>query len=265
MKTHIVMPIGVSQPGTPVLDLLEKSIDSIQRQTSSNYILTVAADSNVPEDCKKLLVKKGVDIKWFESASFFRKGGIWKKISETWKTTDTKYLAFMHYDDLWDSKKLEMQVQRMEEEGLNSSWSEVYIIDSDGNIVSTDCAHIQEFDIYSAGKKTVAQAHSMIVKRDSFFDSGIMEFQDKWSPIFEDLFILFCNKIGKGKKIEGSKFFWRNHAMNMSNSILSDSKWKDLLSEQKKIGEYDDYIMYNVSISLDAVMRKIIQEIHEKN
>lgn len=265
MKTHIVIPIGVSQPGTPVLDLLEKSIDSIQKQTSSEYILTVAADTNVSDECKEMLLSKSVNVKWFEPASFFRKGGIWKKITETWKTTDTKYLAFMHYDDLWDSRKLEIQVKRMEEDSLNSSWSEVYVIDDKGNIVSPDCSHIKEFDKYSAGKRTVAQAHSMIVTRQSFFDSGIMEFQDRWSPVFEDLFIVFCNKMGNGKKAEGSRFFWRNHAMNMSNSILTDTKWKDLMIEQKQIGQYDDNsIQQDVNIMHD-VMRNIIQEIHANN
>lgn len=264
MITHIVIPIGVSQPGTPILSLLDKSISSIQNQTSTDYILTVAADTNISDECKKLLSDKKVEVKWFEPASFFRKGGIWKKISETWKTTETKYLAFMHYDDVWDTNKLKIQVDEMEKNSLDSSWTETYIIDENDNIVSHDCASILVFDKHSAGKRTAAQAHSMIVKRDSFFNSGIMEFQDCWSPVFEDLFVLIFNKIGNGKKVNNSKFYWRNHAMNMSNSILSDKKWKDLMIEQKQIGQYDDSLIEKDVQYMHNVMRKIIEDIYAR-
>ena len=261
MKTHIVIPIGVSQPGTPVLSLLEKSIDSVLQQSSKEFILTVAADNNVSDECKKLLSDKGVEVKWFETSSFFRRGGIWKKISETWKTTDTKYVAFMHYDDIWDSKKLEVQVNQMESEDLNSSWSEVYVIDDNDNVVSGDCSYIEQFDSQSAGRRTCAQAHAMIVKREAFFSSGIMEFENTWSPVFEDLMIVFCNRQGRGKKVYGAKFFWRNHAMNMSNSILTDEKWKDLMNEQKTIGQYDDSSIESDANKMHQTMNRIVQEI----
>jgi glycosyltransferase involved in cell wall biosynthesis len=238
MKTHIVIPIGVSQPGTPVLDLLEKSIDSIQRQTSSNYVLTVAADSNVSDDCKKLLSEKGVNVKWFEPASFFRRGGIWKKISETWKSTDTKYLAFLHYDDMWHSQKLEIQVKEMEANKLAYSWSETYVIDKNTNVVSGDCSFVEKFDTTNIHVKTLGLAHAMIVNREDFFSSGILEFEDKWSPVWENLFILHMQRSGNGKKAPGSKFFWRNHDMNMTNSIFVDPLLKPVMDEQHIIGNY---------------------------
>lgn len=260
MKTHIVIPIGVSQPGTPVLSLLEKSIDSVLSQTSSEYVLTIASDSNVSDECKALLEKKNVQVKWFEPASFFRRGGIWKKIVETWKDSDTKYLAFLHYDDLWDSAKLETQILAMEQEDLNCSWSEVYVIDEKDNVVSSDCSHIYQFDKNTMGKRTLAQAHSVIVKRETFFTSGIIEYQDRWSPVFEDLFLVFCSKGGKNRKVNSAKFFWRNHDMNMSNSILTLEKWKDLMLEQKNVGQYaDDVIQQDIEV-LQQVMIKIINE-----
>jgi hypothetical protein len=261
MKTHIVIPIGVSQPGTPVLELLEKSIESIQNQSSKDFILTVASDNNVSDECKALLQAKNVEVKWFEPGSFFRRGGIWKKITDTWKTSDTKYLAFMHYDDIWDSKKLEVQIEIMEKENLNSSWSEVYVIDDTDSITSGDCSFFSEFSRETVGRRSVAQAHSMIVERESFFSSGIMEFENMWSPVFEDLFMVFCNKQGNGKKVSGAKFYWRNHSMNMSNSILTDIKWEELLTEQKRKGEYQDDIIQRDVEYMHQVMRNIIQKI----
>jgi hypothetical protein len=36
-------------------------------------------------------------------------------------------------------------------------------------------------------------------------------------------------------KTHGARFFWRNHDMNMSNSILTDIEWKDLMEDQRVI------------------------------
>ena len=261
---HIVMPIGVSQPGTPVLSLLEKSIDSILNQSFKHYIFTVAADENVSTECKKLLEKKGVDVMWFPTASFFRRGGIWKKITEAWKTTSTKYLAFIHYDDLWDSSKLKKQLMFMESESLNSSWSELYLIDDNHNVNPNDYARFEQFDVDNVGLRTPAMAHSMIVKRTSFFDSGIMEFENTWSPVWEDLFVLYMNKQGKGKKSHGAKMMWRNHRMNMSNSIFIDPLLKDVLAEQKTIGEYSNEECEQDSLVLHQHMLKLTKEIKHK-
>ena len=237
-KTHIVIPIGVATPGTPVLSLLDKSITSIQNQTSKEYILTVAADNDVSDKCKKLLIDKNVDTKWYTPGTFFKRGGIWKKISDTWETSDTKYLAFLHYDDLWDIGKLEKQVSVMEEKNLNSSWSSTFIMDENDTVISGDVSIWESFSTSTVGYRTCAFAHSCIVKRNEFFDSGIMEFRDTWSPVFEDMFTLYLQKMGNGQKVHDAKFYWRNHSMNMSNSILSDSKWKNLMEEQRIIGNY---------------------------
>lgn len=257
--THIVIPIGVSQPGTPVLKYLEKSIDSIQNQSSKNYLLTVAADDNISEECKNLLIKKNVNVKWFEPASFFRKGGIWKKICETWKTSDTKYLAFLHYDDFWDSLKLEKQVKQMEENNLSSSWAQSFVIDENDFIISGDCSSINEFSKQTIGYRTLALAHAMIVKRTDFFkENGITMFENTWAPVFEDIFVIYAHLWGKGQKVNGAGFFWRNHSMNMTNSIISGKQeYSKLLAEQRIIANYS-----NEEVDIDAkMMNEKIQEL----
>jgi hypothetical protein len=259
-KTHIVIPIGVSQPGTPVLSLLEKSVGSILNQTSKEFILTVASDDNIPDTHKKFLEDAGVQVKWFPPASFFRRGGIWKKITETWKDSDTKYLSFLHYDDFWDIKKLELQVQAMEEKNLSTSWSEVYVIDGESRVVSGDCATFQHFTKENAGFTSTAWAHSVITRRDTFFESGIVEHQDRWSPLFEMLYKVYLHKQGNGEKVAGSRFFWRNHEMNMTNSIFVDPALKPIMEEQRVIGEYPSD---NVDRDYNAMREQMNQIINE--
>lgn len=261
MKTHIVIPIGVSQPGTPVLSLLEKSVNSILNQSSKEFILTVASDDNIPDEHKKFLESVGVQVKWFPPASFFRRGGIWKKITESWKDTDTKYVSFLHYDDLWDQDKLRIQVNLMEEKNLSTSWSEVYVLNDSGQLASGDCASFQTFTRENAGHSSLAWAHSVITRRDTFFQSGIMEHQDRWSPVFENMFKVYLHRQGNGQKAIGARFFWRNHSMNMSNSMFVDPSLKPIMEEQRIIGDYKiDNVEKDYALMLEQ-MNHIINEI----
>jgi len=264
MKTHIVIPIGVSQPGTPVLSLLEKSIRCIQNQTSKDFILTVASDDNISEECKELLNKLNVRVEWFKPASFFRRGGIWKKISECWKKEDTEYVAFLHYDDLWHESKLEKQIQAMDREDLNATWSETFVINENDQVVSQGCAYFNRMTRDMVGVRSLAMAHSFIVRKKAFFNSGIMNYENVWSPVFEDLFVLYMSKIGangKARKVDDAIFYWRNHSSNMSNSMFVDPKWKNLMDEQRVIGEYSNAEIDEDVKMLHSEMERVKNEI----
>jgi hypothetical protein len=95
-KTHVVIPIGVAAPGTPVLSLLRASIDCVLGQSTPDVVLTIASDSDVSEECKSLLDSYGekINVRWFEPASFFRRGGIWKKYLPAGKRQIASTLLF---------------------------------------------------------------------------------------------------------------------------------------------------------------------------
>ena len=234
MKVHIVIPIGVGAPGTPVQDYLEKSVNSILNQTSQEYILTVAADSNIPDRCKKFLEEHKINVKWFDPWTYFRKGGIWKKIFDTWKDTNTEFVSFLHYDDLWDSNKLALQLSTLEDKNIKGSWSEAYIMDGSGNVHTNDYS-FSELSFNTVGQRSMAFSHSIIVSRDSLFNSGILDFEDKWAANFEDMYALFFHKIKYVAKTHGAKFYWRNHNMNISNTVHEDAQF---VIEQRSITDY---------------------------
>jgi hypothetical protein len=243
MKTHIVIPIGVGTPGTPVQTYLEQSVNSILNQSSQDFILTVAADTNIPDRCKEFLESKGVKIKWFETFSYFRKGGIWKKIFDTWKEEDTKYVAFLHYDDLWDSEKLKIQVDLMESKSLAGSYSEVMIMDDQSRYNPNDYS-FPALTRETVGTRTMAFAHSCIINKEALFNGGILETEDKWSEHyydkfsigFEDIWAVFVHKLKIVERATGAKMFWRTHDMSVSNTFRAGN---DLVTEQR------DAISYN--------------------
>jgi len=263
-KTHIVMPIGVASPGTPVPALLDLSIRGLRQQTSDDYHLTVAADTDISEECKGILRKHGCHIKWFDPHSFFARGGIWKKISGVWKEHESKYIAFHHYDDFWHPTKLYEQVKFMEESDLLGSWSRTIIIDGQGQPRSNDVS-MPEMTAATIGTRSAAFPHSCIVNREAFFNCGIMKYEDQWSPIFEEMWALYFHKIKKVARAEEALFYWRNHADNMSNTLClwdqPNSKWKGNVESQMNTTAYqkDDMEsdMHQINVELEAEKEEI--------
>lgn len=268
MSTHIVIPIGVAHPGSPFPHLLIKSINSILQQDSHDFILTIAADSNVPDEIKKILEEKEASewygrfrIKWFSPHSFFAPGGIWKKITDCWKEVDTKYVAFLHYDDLWHKEKLHRQVNAMERENLLGSWSSTYIIDGNDNLVSGDVASWSHFTASTVTSRTPAFAHSIIVNRDAFFNCGIMKYEMKWSPLFEELYTIYMHKIGQMRKVEDAIFYWRSHENNMTSTVLQPNNiYQDIVEMQRQEAKYPNE---DVTSDHHFVVRDIQEEIRQ--
>ena len=256
-KLHVVIPIGVGAENTPIQQYLETSVNSILNQTCNEIILTVAADSNIPQRCIDFLNKKKVEIKWFDSFTYFRHGGIWKKIADTWRDTNTNYIAFMHYDDIWDLNKAKIQIDLMEEQNLNGSFSEVYICDNTDSIISKDQS-FSDLSINTIGTRTCAFAHSTIIARHALQESGIFQYENNWAANFEDLWALYIHKLKTIKKANGAKMFWRTHDHSVSATFKEES---EIIQYQRNITKYTltDTLKDAYKIDLDDIKKEIIK------
>jgi hypothetical protein len=243
MKTHIVIPIGVSVPGTPVQKHLETSVNSILSQTSQDYILTVAADINIPDSARLFLEEKGIEIKWFEPHTWFKKGSIWTKLFDAWEEKESDNIAFLHYDDVWDREKLAIQHEIMEFQGLKGSYSEAYIIDDAGNIKPTDYS-FPALSKDTVGMRTMAMAHSIISNKEAFLSSGILDYRDQWAGNYEDMYCLFFHKLRDVAKAPGAKFYWRDHGMNQTSTHSESAQY--VLEQRAATG-------YSLSETMDDV------------
>jgi hypothetical protein len=255
MKTQVVIPIGVAAEGTPVQKFFEEGIESLLSQTEKVDIW-IAADENVPDRIKDFIKKQDLKVKWFEPHSFFRKGSIWKKIFDTWKEGDSEFVAFMHYDDVWDSMKHEMQLEHIQKENLNGSWSEVYVINDQSMAITGDCAGITEFNYSTVGRRHTAFAHSCVVNKEELFNSGIDECENEWTGNFEDVWAIFLAKIGNMKKTSGAKFFWRNHAHNITNSHGEPGHEAHYVKEQRDICNYQLKDVMDDVNSLNNILKR---------
>jgi hypothetical protein len=233
MKAHIVIPIGVGAPGTPHPAYLRDSIESIINQTSSEWILTVASDSNVSDEVKELLqeYEGKIKVKWFEPFSFFRKGSIWKKIWDCWQEDNAEFLAFLHYDDVWEKSKLEEQLKFIEANNLKIATSRVFQIDVNRNVVSPDL---------SGG--TYAICHSMLIRREAIEASNLLLRYNEWAAYFERVLIEEMVCMGNWLRCDSAVFYHRTHDKSITNTMHENAEY---VKEQTAQTGYTLRDMYN--------------------
>lgn len=235
MDLVVVIPIGISSPGTPVVKFLNWCIESLQKQqTSFSYRVVFAADKNLPDDVFSILNNTGFEISLYEPYYFMRRGGIWKKIYTEWQNYDSKYVAFCHYDDLWGDNKIQNQLSFMETNSLELSWSKVQVINDNNMIVSPDVSGYSLLTKDTLRGGSYAFSHSSILKKESWFNSGIVDKIERATAVYEHLQFLYSHKL-KGKKDESSIFYHRSHGDSVSNQFNSE---KEFMKEQRKIANY---------------------------
>jgi hypothetical protein len=256
-KLHIVIPIGISSPGTPVPEFLLNGIESLKSQTQDNILITVAADDNIPDVCKQILRDTGVNVDWFPSYSYFTKEGIWGKIFKSWEKYDSKYVAFLHYDDLWEENKAKSQIDFIEKNNLDGCWSSVYLIDNNNNITSGDSMVLAELSAHSVGYLVPWICHSTIIKKDTILNCGILEYREKWNCDFEWLYTTFLHKIKNLKKCNDAILLWRQHVDQVSHSQgINMKEDTQHVQEQRNLVGYtfdetmedSRYVMENVNL-----------------
>jgi hypothetical protein len=215
---HVVMPLGVGAPGTPVLAHLHASLECIARQTCRDVRLTVAADEDLPAPARALIEAHGADIVWYPVGTYFAKGGIWKKITDQWQAVESAYVAYLHYDDLWDDDKLEQQIALIEQHDLNGAYTAGLEIDDQGTVRSGDLA-LPALDPSQAGMHPGAWVvHSLLLRRDAILASGLLAHESRWAAIFEQLFFLYVLKVGRVAKCTTTSFYYRDHPATITNT-----------------------------------------------
>jgi hypothetical protein len=217
-RVHIVMPIGVGAPGTPVLRHLRASLDCLARQTYRDFRVTVAADENIPLEARSLVEAYGAEIVSYPTDTYFRPGGIWKKITDQWQAVPSDYVAYFHYDDLWDETKLAEQVALIESRTLNGCYTAGLRIDDEGVVTPGDIA-LPALDPSLAGSHPGAWTlHSLLLRRDAILRSGLLAHEQSWAAIFEQLLFLYVLKIGRVEKCTTTSFYYREHPATITNT-----------------------------------------------
>jgi hypothetical protein len=263
-KLHVVIPIGVSSPGTPIPEFLLNGIESLKEQTLDTILITVAADENISDECKQVLKDTGVNVEWFPEYSYFTKEGIWGKIFRCWEKYDSQYVSFLHYDDLWESNKALNQITFIEENNLDGCWSKVFLINDNNEITSGDSMSINELSANSVGYLIPWMCHSTLIKKDTILNSGILDYREKWNCDFEWLYTVFLHKIKNLKKCEDAIFLWRQHENQVSHAQgINMKEDNEHVKEQRELIGYSfDETMEDSKFVMDNVNLEQIKNLY---
>ena len=260
----IVIPLGVSVPGTPVFKYLQLCVESIQKQkTSYNYDIIFSCDTNVNDNVKQFLESTNFKIAWYDPFYYFKKGGIWKKIYDQWNLNESRYYAFSHYDDLWSENKIQSQIDKLDETKSDICWSRVQIIDS-GDFIINEVKTIDQLTnqtLYNT--PTYAFSHSTIVSK-KIFDTNIMEHAYSWSAIYEELYYIYSHKL-KGIKDNNSIFYHRIHNDSISNTFNDEDSVHVVQQRKETNYSLSETIKDAKSINLNLIRKNISQEIFNEN
>jgi len=253
----ITIPIGISTPGTPVVSHLHNCLQSLKTQkTNYNYQVIIASDNNVSLEVMDCIKESGFEFKLYEPYTYMRRGGIWKKIYDQWTYYETKYVAFCHYDDMWSENKIQSQLDLMEQNELELSWSKVYVINEKNEIISADLANYQKLDKFSLKMGcSYAFCHSSILKKDSLFNTGILDKIEKGTAVYEGLQFIYSHKL-KGIKDNNSIFYHRIHKNSVSQQCHTETEF---MKRQRIVVDYslDDVLKDRDELDIENITNEI--------
>jgi hypothetical protein len=232
------------------IESLETNQWSIKNQ-STPVTLTVAMDEDLPEDKQQMIYKYADKVKVFPRASYYAKGGIWKKIWTCWKESKADYVAWQGYDDISHSQRFAFQVEAIERTQANSCFGiQRYFTDSiDNSKMETD-GNIN-FLNYLGGH--VSFMGGFLHRKNAILSSGLGKYQNKWVHYFEGLLYLFTLKSGLPCNSDGT-FFFRFH-----KGSIAETKNHSWVTEQRDITNYtyEECILDWETIKFDKLCKTV--------
>ena len=242
------------------LEYLFIALKSIFKQSYKNFKILIVYDDEDKTDLFKIkkffkntLFKRKISYKiivnkYSLGAGYARNVGI--------KKSNTKYLAFLDSDDIWDKNKLNIQINFMEKNNILFSHTSYHVINSNNKIISSRSARneiifkdlIKSCDI---GLSTVIVSSSLLGK-DKLIFPRIKTKED---------YVLWLQIVKKIKTIRGLNFkltYYRK-----TKNSLSSNKLLSLINGYKVYRNYMNYgliksLFYLFILSINSLKKTII-------
>ena len=242
------------------LDYLFIALKSIFKQSYKNFKILIVYDDEDKSDLFKIkkffknnFLKRKISYKiivnkYSLGAGYARNVGI--------KKSNTKYLAFLDSDDIWDKNKLNIQINFMEKNNILFSHTSYHVINSNNKIISSRSARkemifndlIKSCDI---GLSTVIVSSSLLSK-DKLMFPRIKTKED---------YVLWLQIVKKIKTIRGLNIkltYYRK-----TKNSLSSNKLLSLINGYKVYRNYMNYgliksLIYLFILSINSLKKMII-------
>ena len=197
-------------------EFILKSVNSVLKQSYKNFEIIIIYDDREKEDLD--LIKKIVSIdkrikliinKKSLGAGLSRNRGI--------KKAKGDFISFIDSDDLWERKKLELQIKFMKKNNYSISHTSYNIIDIDNNLLAKRTAK-NFFNVSELLKSCDIGLSSVIVRREILIGECLFV-----SLKTKEDFVLWLNILKKNFKIGGLRknlMYWRKLDKSLSTSTI---------------------------------------------
>lgn len=197
-------------------EFILKSINSVLKQSYKNFEIIIIYDDREKEDLD--LIKKIVSIdkrikliinKKSLGAGLSRNRGI--------KKAKGDFISFIDSDDLWERKKLELQIKFMKKNNYSISHTSYNIIDINNNLLAKRTAK-NFFNVSELLKSCDIGLSSVIVRREILIGECLFV-----SLKTKEDFVLWLNILKKNFKIGGLRknlMYWRKLDKSLSTSTI---------------------------------------------
>ena len=227
------------------------TINSVLRQTYKNFEIIIIYDDQDKNDLsfikKFTKLDKRISLiinKKSLGAGLSRNNGI--------KRCKGKYIAFIDSDDIWEKKKLELQIKFMKKRNCQISHTNYEIIDKENKVLSHRTA--RDFNSINELIKSCDIGLSSVIAKKEIF-KGECFFADLKTK--ED-FVLWLNILKKNIKICALKkdlMYWRKLDNSLSSSIFQ--KLRDGYSVYNKFMKFNfiKSLFYLFLLSLNSLLK----------
>ncbi len=234
-EVNLIIPLGNGDPRLNVPDekLLTRRLEMVREQTIP-IKLTIAVDTNLKPEKLRIAEKYADEISYFGRDSYFAPGGIWYKIYKCWEKSDCRYVAWQGYDDYSSRDRFGKQLIKIESANANTCVCKNWLADPNG----TTPVLSGKIDFLKYIGHHMPYMGSFLIRKDTIVNSGISEYQTRWSYYFEGLLYTYLLKLGKPAISDGD-FFYYTHPATIANTGTEDKNWVQICREATKYSEGD--------------------------
>ena len=243
--------ISVIIPYYKKREFINSTLDSVLKQTYKNFEILMIYDDQEREDLEfiKKLIRSDKRVSLIINqkslgAGLSRNHGI--------KKCKGKYIAFIDSDDIWEKKKLELQIKFMKKRNCQISHTNYEIIDKENKVLSHRTA--RDFNSINELIKSCDIGLSSVIAKKEIF-KGECFFADLKTK--ED-FVLWLKILKKNIKICALKkdlMYWRKLDNSLSSSIFQ--KLRDGYSVYNKFMKFNfvKSLFYLFLLSLNSLLK----------